>query len=218
MKLFEHTLFINLDERTDRQEHVVAELGKIGIHDAVRVRAFKHPRGSLGCTLSHIQCLEIAIQQDYEHVFVCEDDITFTNPELLLQNISKFDTLSLEWDVLILGGNVCPPFLRAPHIDCCIRVLNCQTTTGYIVRRHYYNKLLNNFRNTATKMMEGDGRIAIDIGWKQLQPVDNWFMIVPATVTQYQNYSDIEKRVVDYNHLMLDIEKRWLFARNSSSS
>jgi hypothetical protein len=38
-------------------------------------------------------------------------------------------------------------------------------------------------------------------------------MIIPATVTQYQDYSDIEKRVVNYDHLMLDIQKDWLFRK-----
>jgi hypothetical protein len=34
-------------------------------------------------------------------------------------------------------------------------------------------------------------------------------MIIPATVTQYESYSDIEERTVNYDHLMLDIEKTW---------
>ena len=31
------------------------------------------------------------------------------------------------------------------------------------------------------------------------------------TVTQYENFSDIEDRNTNYNHLMLDMEKKWLF-------
>jgi hypothetical protein len=38
-------------------------------------------------------------------------------------------------------------------------------------------------------------------------------MIVPPTVIEYVDYSDIEKRVVDYKPLMLDMKKEWLFRR-----
>jgi hypothetical protein len=54
---------------------------------------------------------------------------------------------------------------------------------------------------------------ALDMYWKRLQQTGVWLMIIPATVTQYQDYSDIEKRVVNYDHLMLDIQKDWLFRR-----
>ena len=37
--------------------------------------------------------------------------------------------------------------------------------------------------------------------------------IYPLTVTQYENYSDIEEGITNYNHLMLDAEKKWLFTQ-----
>ena len=36
-------------------------------------------------------------------------------------------------------------------------------------------------------------------------------MIFPPSVIQRVSYSDIEKKVVDYSGLMLDMEKRYLF-------
>ena len=42
---------------------------------------------------------------------------------------------------------------------------------------------------------------------------DFWYMIIPLTVTQYENYSDIEEQERNYNHLMLDMEKEWYFAQ-----
>jgi hypothetical protein len=47
--------------------------------------------------------------------------------------------------------------------------------------------------------------------WKRLQMQDFWYMITPPTVTQYESYSDIENRVVDYERAMLDMDKPWLF-------
>jgi glycosyl transferase family 25 len=204
--VFENTLYINLDERVDRLQHLQAEFAKIGIKRANRVRAIRNERGALGCTLSHIRCLEIAMKEGWDTVFICEDDITFTNPAVFLRSLREFVELAVQWDVLIIGGNLCPPYVQT-H-PCCARIMNCQTTTGYIVKKHYMEILLNNFRDSAKDMMFGSN-IAIDIGWKRLQPTDNWYMILPATVTQYANYSDIERRNVNYTWLMLDTEKKW---------
>ena len=221
-EVFSHTLYINLDSRPDRLEHVRQELAKIGIGEtnAQRISAIKTPNGALGCTLSHIRSLEEAMAADVPCVFICEDDITFTNPPLFRQNLAAFLEIGAAWDVIIVGGNLCPPYgavtinngVSNTTANFCCRVFNCQTTTGYIVARHYYSILLANFRKSAEALARGvSGReAAIDISWKSLQPTGAWYMIMPATVTQYENYSDIERRVVQYDALMLDTEKKWL--------
>jgi len=49
--------------------------------------------------------------------------------------------------------------------------------------------------------------------WKSLQSMGQWYMIIPPTVIQYEDYSDIEKRNVNYQRLMLDLNKEWLLNR-----
>ena len=78
MDILQNTLYINLEHRVDRKEHVTKELEKIGVKGE-RFNAIKTKNGAIGCTLSHIKCLEIAKERNYEEVFICEDDITFTN-------------------------------------------------------------------------------------------------------------------------------------------
>ena len=60
------------------------------------------------------------------------------------------------------------------------------------------------------KNSDKGNQFALDIYWKRLQQNGNWYMIIPATVTQYASYSDIEEKEVDYNFLMTDIDKKWL--------
>jgi GR25 family glycosyltransferase involved in LPS biosynthesis len=169
--------------------------------------------GAIGCTLSHIRAIETAKQREYEYVFICEDDITFLNPEVLMTNLKKFsENDEINWDLLIIGGNNVPPYQKIN--DYCCRVFYCQTTTGYIVKNHYYDVLLKNFKESSQLLMrnmtpEGKRAFALDIYWKRLQMEDFWYMIIPPTVTQYENYSDIEERDTDYKHLMLDMEKEW---------
>jgi hypothetical protein len=212
MDLLTNTLFINLEHRTDRLQHVTKEFQRMGI-SAERVNAIRMKTGAVGCTLSHIRCLEIAKQRNYEHVFICEDDILFTNPELLKKNMALFLQISrLEWDVLILGGNNVPPYDQINEY--CAKIYNCQTTTGYVVKKHYYDTLIMNFKESAQKLMKDPGNkqaYALDIYWKRLQLSGQWYMITPPTVTQVESYSDIENRNVNYEGLLLDMEKRWLF-------
>jgi len=216
MELLKNTLYINLEHRTDRLEHVKLELAKISI-EGERVNAVKAKIGAIGCTLSHIRCLEIAKQRDYDEVFICEDDITFTDPNLLIKNLTKFhEEDGCMWDMIIIGGNNVPPYQRINSN--CVRVFYCQTTTGYIVKKSYYDTLLKNFKESANMLMknpteEGKKKYALDIYWKRLQMQDFWYMITPPTVTQYENYSDIEERETNYKHLMLDMEKEWYFAQ-----
>lgn len=220
MELITNTIFINLEHRTDRLEHVSEEFKKINIHENMNIQRFdaiKTDSGNVGCTLSHIKCLEIAKQNAYPFIFICEDDIQFTNPTIFLENLSKFYQLHknknrLNWDVLIVGGNTCPPFQQIN--DFCLRVFNVQTTTGYIVQKHYYDTLINNFKDGLQRLIREPHNkkiYSIDIYWKQLQQVHNWFITIPLTINQYYDYSDIEERVVDYNYAMLNLEKKELF-------
>jgi GR25 family glycosyltransferase involved in LPS biosynthesis len=214
MELLKHTFVINLKTRPDRLEHVTAEFEKINIKPNI-FNAIQTKDGAVGCTMSHIKCLEIAIENDYEQIFICEDDITFLEPYTLLRSLGLFEKKIKDWDVLIIGGNVVKPYEKID--DYCLKITNCQTTTGYIVKKKYYATLLNNFRTGINKLLTtGNTRqYAIDIYWKQLQIEDNWYLLYPLTVTQYENYSDIEKKKTNYNHLMLDAQKDWLFNRPS---
>jgi GR25 family glycosyltransferase involved in LPS biosynthesis len=214
MELFKHTLFINLEHRKDRLEHVTNEFEKMNIQ-AERVNAVRPKSGAVGCTMSHIKCLELAKSRDYEYVCICEDDISFTEPELFKEQLNKFyENKNIQWDILIIGGNNVPPYQQL--FDYSSRVFNCQTTTGYIVKKHMYDILIKNFKEGVQQLAknpENKQMYAIDVYWKRLQMQYYWYMITPPTVTQYENYSDIENKNTNYNHLLLDMDKKWLFNR-----
>tara|TARA_B100000073_G_C23706033_1_gene562339 strand:+ start:82 stop:789 length:708 start_codon:yes stop_codon:yes gene_type:complete len=210
-------LYINLDNRPDRRLHVEKQLESVGMN-GTRFSAIKMENGRIGCSMSHLKCLQKAKENNWDHVFICEDDITFTKPGLFKQQLNKFLTSEnsavSNWDVCIVGGNNLPPFKQID--DYCIRVSHCQTTTGYIVKGHYFDKLIENYREGISRLIrepEKHVMFAIDKHWLHLQKQDRWFLITPATVIQLEDYSDIEKRVVNYNWHMLDLEKREFIER-----
>lgn len=210
--ILQHVLYINLKSRPDRLKNIQTELEKLQV-SGERMNAIQMQDGAVGCTLSHIKCLELAKTRGWPYVFICEDDIFFTNAKLLKENLQKFsENTQINWDVVIIGGNNCPPYIKIT--DYCIRVSNNQTTTGYIVKSHYYDILISNFKESVSNLMRFPHlrkNYALDIYWKQLQQKDNWYMIIPPTVIQCADYSDIELRNVNYSNLMLDLDKQWLF-------
>lgn len=208
-----HAFYINLETRSDRKLHVEEQLKIIGIQ-ANRFNAIKLPNGALGCSMSHLKCLEIAKENNWEHILIVEDDIKFLNPEVFINQFNKFLNSHTEWDVVLIAGNNLPPHEIID--DSCVKVSHCQTTTGYIVKKHYYNTLIDNIRNGITNLIKEPKLhhlYAIDKYWFKLQEKDNWYLITPLTVTQREDYSDIEKRPTNYTRAMTDLTKEWLIQK-----
>ena len=97
-----HSFYINLESRPDRKKHVEEQLKIIGI-TSNRFNAIKLPNGALGCSMSHLKCIEIAKENNWEHVLIVEDDIKFLNPELFITQINKFFNSHTEWDVVLIA-------------------------------------------------------------------------------------------------------------------
>ena len=193
--------YINLKVRTDRRKHVEQQLNQLGLRSYERFNAIKTTNGAVGCTLSHIKCLELAKERGYDHVLIVEDDILFLEPTVFIKQINIFLSNKHKWDVVIFGGNNVPPYERID--DSCIAVSSCQTTTGYLVNAHYFDTLLANFKEGLRKLLsEPEKHIdyAIDKYWFHLQAIHKWYLITPLTVVQREDYSDIEKKVINYQY------------------
>jgi glycosyl transferase family 25 len=207
-----HAFYINLEHRVDRKVQVEEELKTIGIK-AERFNAIKMENGAIGCSMSHLKILQDAVANKLDHLLIVEDDITFLKPEVFKTQINKFFELhGNNWDVILLAGNNMPPY--KPIDDTCIQVSKCQTTTGYLVNGHYIKVLMQNVKLGVTNLISKPSQhstFAIDKFWFILQQASRWFLITPLTVVQREGYSDIEKRVISYEHIMRDKDKFWLF-------
>uniref|UniRef100_A0A6C0H688 Glycosyl transferase family 25 domain-containing protein n=1 Tax=viral metagenome TaxID=1070528 RepID=A0A6C0H688_9ZZZZ len=209
MNILNHVLYINLDDRIDRKTHVEQQLNNIGITNFKRFPAIKKENGAIGCSLSHLQCIKMAKENNWDYVFIVEDDILFLHPNLFQLQIKRFTQSVHSWDVLLIGGNNFPPFTKIN--SSCIQVTKCQTTTGYIVSNHYYDTLIDNFYNGINYFLQYPNKpqlYAIDQYWFKLQERHKWFLLIPICAIQKEDYSDIEKRNVDYKRIMVDYEKK----------
>lgn len=204
----QHVFYINLDSRTDRLAHVQTELAKLGFLDkATRFPAVSMPNlGAIGCSLSHLKCLQTAKANGWSHVLMLEDDVVFTDVDLLRAQMSTF-FLSEAWDVVLLGGNAQQPY-QVMNDAACVKVNRCFTTTAYLVHGSYLDTLIQNVKEGVTNLIHQKNLktlYAIDVYWMRLQEKDRWYLITPLTVTQRADYSNIENVHTDYSKFMLSL-------------
>lgn len=198
-----NVFYINLEERLDRKKHVEEQLNQLG-WNYTRFNAIKNKSGRVGCSMSHLKLLLDAKKNNLPYIVIVEDDIQFTNIELFKKQINNFLNSKMNYDVYLLAGNLRAP-VKQVKSDL-LKIYKSFTTTGYIVKNHYYDKLINNIKDGINNLIRNpnNGYNAIDVYWMRLQQSGNWYISYPRTVTQLPDYSDIEKREVNYNHLMLD--------------
>jgi glycosyl transferase family 25 len=215
----QNVFYINLEHRKDRKEHVENELKKIGLNGE-RFNAIKTKNGAIGCSMSHLRLLQDAHKNNLSHIVILEDDITFLNPKLFTNHLDAFlKNRKNEWDVVLFAGNNIPPYKNID--ETCIRISSCQTTTGYMVNGHYIRTLMENIKTGLNNLIANPSdkiNFAIDRFWFSLQRKDRWFLIIPPTVIQREDYSDIEQRKTNYKDLMTDLDKKWIIQQQMLQS
>jgi GR25 family glycosyltransferase involved in LPS biosynthesis len=180
-----------------------------------RFNAIRVKNGAIGCSMSHVKCLETAKKMNLPHILICEDDIEFLDPSLFVEQLNSFfEKHQDDWDVVLFAGNNLPPYRIPENDNTCVQVSHCQTTTGYLVKSHYFDTLILNMKEGVTNLIaepEKHTSYAIDKYWLSLQKQHKWFLIVPLTVVQKIDYSDIEKKMTNYKNGMVDLDKKYLF-------
>jgi GR25 family glycosyltransferase involved in LPS biosynthesis len=156
--------------------------------------------GALGCTKSHIKALEeFEKNPKWKTCIIFEDDFTFRSDNKEENNTQLANCFQESWDIILLGYNA----LESQDIDNTNvkKVISAQTSSGYCVHKKFVHILKNNFKESEHSI-ESIGQVihwnALDIYWKNIQPQHNWFTTIPSLGYQYSNYSDIEKKIVDY--------------------
>ena len=191
-------VYINLEHRLDRKKQITKELDKLGCN-YMRLSAIKDKNGGLGCVRSHIKCLKYAKENNLKNILILEDDFVFTeNRKMINKKLSEvFYKLNNNWDIIMLSGH---GIEEITDINILNRITKAQTASGYIVNNHYYDILLEIYRESEKHLSNNeDYKIwALDQNWKKLQEVDKWYILNPQIGKQKESYSDIEQEVVNY--------------------
>lgn len=199
-------LYINLDHRTDRKEHVLQEIRKIDptLSKTHQIHAEYVPEhGALGCTKSHMKALQLFMKHpEWKNCLILEDDFTFVShsPEEVNQQIVDLIQECPTYDILMLAHGIYSFSAEPTSSPFVQRILCAQTTSGYILNRDYLPTLLHNFQESCENL-EKNGKSSwgcLDMHWKRLQPQGKWFAYHARIGYQYESYSDVENYVANY--------------------
>lgn len=199
-RLGPHVVYINLARRTDRRKEMEAECSKLGI-SPLRFEAIDRQPGILGCGLSHLAVLKMAVEMDWPRILILEDDF-----ELLVSPSEFWDTvgrslqqLGEDWDVLMLAYHI-QASTPSDYPDL-LRVQCAQTASAYIVNQRFYEELTAHFEK-AMPLLQTTGEhwnYANDQTWKWLQPKSRWFATAKRLSKQRASYSDTGGGFANYN-------------------
>jgi hypothetical protein len=193
--------YINLESRKDRLKHINNNIQKYDFFKGLkRFNAIKNVDGAIGCTMSHLKCLELCQKMNEEYYLIIEDDLFILNENNFLHFVKDFETIENDkkWDIIVLTprGDT-----QNEKIGKFKRINNNQTATGYVIRNHMLQILIDNFKEALELLCKGVHPYisALDQYWKKLQDNYNFYYYSDIFAGQLVNYSDIEKRYVNYN-------------------
>jgi glycosyl transferase family 25 len=193
----EKVIYINLQRRTDRRQHIEKILAEYDIV-AERFEAIEHSNGLYGCGLSHLAVLKMARDNAWKNVLILEDDIEFqVSSQILEKTIHRLFSEQPEFDVFMLDINLqqSEPITQFNWLT---RVLYAHCAGAYIVQNHYYQKLIDLYEWALPLLLETGMHwvYANDAVWGRLQETDKWYTCNDRICGQISGYSDTKNMVI----------------------
>lgn len=142
---FDKIYCINLITRDDRYKKTKKLFKKLNI-SVKYFRPEKHPTsGAQGCYESHLSIIQEAYNNNYEHIFIFEDDIMANErySEKLLDKAYEFISTNQDWDIFYLGHSPDIIFNNSRTLSkYIVNVYSCQTH-AYAISRRFMKIMLN---------------------------------------------------------------------------
>ncbi len=195
---FEEIYCINLDERSDRWEHAQKEFEKVGIKDRVhRFSAIRDNDGRVGIIKSNLGIIKLAKKKGLKNVLVFEDDVEFIvdNPQDVLAK--SLEQVNLDWSLFYLGANTHNKLIKIkPNL---ILLKNAFAVHSMAYSEKIYDTFIKRYEGVTKITSHSD---ILDVYFAQhIQEKNICLMVNPMMTTQMNSYSDIEKRVVNYEFI-----------------
>ena len=189
-------LYINLDARTDRRDHMEKILDG---YNYERVPAVYDEHGYIGCAKSHIKCMEIVAERGYDRCIILEDDFVFVDNN----NFNTIKIPDFDFDILL----ICNHIKKYKIIDKDFNRVKWATwTSGYMVNKTIVEDLRYNliegmeqltecYKNKTVRTLNNDIRkYYLDWYWNELFDKYVAVGLNKTIASQLNDYSDIENR------------------------
>jgi GR25 family glycosyltransferase involved in LPS biosynthesis len=197
---FPEAWYINLDDRTDRKEHMDRELAKYNMETFVqRYSAIKAEQGKcvIASGTSHRNLIHMAKDRGLESILILEDDIFFKDGtiNMLEQSLNSLAKRN-DWDIYYMNANIFDNPINL--IDENLMVIHgCYCVHAYAVHSRAYDKVLQY-------------NPQVDL------PIDAWLTIQPLTklggyplmVSQIDSVSDNAGKFIGYDQIFTEAYSR----------
>lgn len=223
-----YAAYVNLDIRSDRNEHMIKELGRVGL-EAVRHRAipwkeldylnpkykvmYQRTPGAIGCFESQLQVMRKAMFEGKSAMVLEDDLIIASDVQERLDYIENY-LKDKEWDIIFLGGtiHIDKPHWHGnphePHLADCKCGLNADyalTDDKRIIRTfgafstHAYVVNINSLEKIIDELEKLiPVSIGIDFATIKMQPKIKAYMFLPGCVKQYSDVSNIGNGITHF--------------------
>jgi GR25 family glycosyltransferase involved in LPS biosynthesis len=202
--------YINLTQRIDRKKHIeLLQKNNLFFSNIQRMDAIYSKQYGVGCCASHIKCLEECLKLNNNYYLIMEDDFTILHQEYFNNFVNEFEKIKddIDWDIITLTPRgITEKKQYKPYFN---KIIKTQTTTGYIIKHTFIEKLLSVLQNGLIGLIKGysgpnPNPYCCDQCWKPLQLTSNWLYYNKIFAGQLPGYSDIEQKNVNYNKRFLE--------------
>jgi len=199
--------YINLEHRVDRRKNIEELKDKHSFFSNIkRMNAISNKRGDVGCSLSHITCLNELLKENDDYYMLIEDDLLILDDDNFKEFTKTFENIKNNdtWDLITLTPR--GKTIKHNYIDGFNKIVDNQTTTGYIVKHRFIEELVKYYQTGVEGLMRNQdtNKYALDQCWKPLQEKSNFIYFNKIYAGQLEGYSDIEQKNINYNQRFLN--------------
>ena len=190
-------VYINMDNRTDRNSTLLQEFKRVGFPDNKITRfsaSSYHDCPNSGCLLSHANVLEMAYNMNLQNVLVLEDDFIFIDDiSKIHADITAFFELDISWDVLMF--TTCAAVVSENTNSLISKISSSGNGAGYLVNRPMMLELSTLFKANVENLFLTKQHWVYqnDILWKTIMPTSQWYMFNHYLGYQKEGYSDLSQ-------------------------
>jgi len=190
-------VYINMDNRTDRNSTLLQEFKRVGFPDNKITRfsaSSYHDCPNSGCLLSHANVLEMAYNMNLQNVLVLEDDFIFIDDiPKIHADITAFFELDISWDVLMF--TTCAAVVSENTNSLISKISSSGNGAGYLVNRPMMLELSTLFKANVENLFLTKQHWVYqnDILWKTIMPTSQWYMFNHYLGYQKEGYSDLSQ-------------------------
>lgn len=156
---------------------------------------------SVGCAQSHLNIYKDAIEKGYKTIIILEDDfMPIIETSELLSRWNYFVEHYPDFNICQLSYNDKTPGEPIDSSGLVLKSNNVQTASGYVIRLSFCEKITPKIQASIDSLKNGeDSNLhAIDQTWKSFQSIENKWYLLKRCGYQRADYSDLEKRFVNY--------------------